>query len=231
MVVVLSGGNGQGERAQLHRLIPGLEPETYEELSRLTPKLLPEGTVLFRPGDEAPGFVLVLDGTIAVSLTGRSGREIELYAVAPGETCVQTTLCLLGQQVYSAEAAARTPLTLLIVPRGQFARLIDTSPGFRNYVFRSFGTRLADVTAVLEQVAFVRIEARLAAELLKRTGRDGVASVTHQDLASAIGSAREVVSRRLEGLARQGLVVLERGAVRIANRAGLEEVAEISTPP
>lgn len=231
MVERQCGPDAPGARAQLDTLIPGLEPETYDELSRLPPKRVQAGTVLFRPGDEAPGFVLVLDGTIAVSLTGRSGREIELYQVAPGETCVQTTLCLLGQQVYSAEAAARTPLTLLIVPRGQFARLMDGAPSFRNYVFRSFGTRLADVTAVLEQVAFVRIEARLAAELLKRAGPGGVAYVTHQDLASAIGSAREVVSRRLEGLSRQGLVALERGSVRIADRAGLQEVAEISAIP
>lgn len=227
----MTGLAGADERAQLAELIPGLEPETYAELSRLQPKRIAAGTVLFRPGDEAPGFVLVLDGTISVSLIGRSGREIELYGVAPGETCVQTTLCLLGHQVYSAEAVARTQMSLIIVPRGQFTRLIEGSSGFRNYVFRSFGTRLADVTAVLEQVAFVRIEARLAAELLKRAGHDGIARVTHQDLATAIGSAREVVSRRLEELSRQGLVALDRGLVRVTDRAGLREVAESSAGP
>ena len=215
-------------RARLAVLISGLDPHSYTELSRLPPKRVEAGTVVFRPGDEASGFVLVLDGTISVSLTGRSGREIELYEVSPGETCVQTTLCLLGQQVYSAEAIARTALTMLIVPPGQFARLLESSPGFRDYVFRSFGTRLADVTAVLEQVAFVRIEARLAAELLKRAGANGVARVTHQDLAMTIGSAREVVSRRLEGLSRRRMGSLERGLVRIVDRAALEELAEIS---
>jgi len=230
-MVAIGHEEAQGQNARLEALIPGLEQETYLELSKLPTRRLTAGTVLFRPGDEAPGFVLVLEGAISVSLTGRSGREIELYEVAPGETCIQTTLCLLGQQVYSAEAAARTPLSLLIVPGGQFARLIDGSPGFRNYVFRSFGTRLADVTAVLEQVAFVRIEARLAAELLKRADAEGVAYVTHQDLATAIGSAREVVSRRLEVLSRQGLVGLERGLVRVTDRPGLREVAENSAGP
>ncbi len=213
---------------RFERLVPGLEPATYTELARLPRRRLDDGTVLFRPGDEAAGFVLVLDGSIAVHLTGRSGREISLYEVAPGETCVQTTLCLLGQVSYSAEAVARTGIEIAIVPKPLFHRLLAESAGFRDYVFRSLGNRLADVTAVLEQVAFVKIESRLAQELLRRAGPDGVAVVTHQELAAAIGSAREVVSRRLDVLSRQQLVALERGQVRIVDRRGLIDLADIS---
>ena len=212
-------------------LAPGLEPGTNAQLAQLPLRQLPEGSVLFRPGDEASGFVLVREGVIDVHLTGRSGREITLYEVEPGQTCVQTTLCLLGHVSYSAEAVARTPIRVAVVPAGMFHRLLGESAGFRDYVFRSLGNRLADVTNVLEQVAFVKIEARLAQELLKRAGADGVAAVTHQELAAAIGSAREVVSRRLEVLSKQQLVALERGLVRIVDRRGLIEMSEISDLP
>jgi CRP/FNR family transcriptional regulator len=211
---------------QIRELLDGLEAETYAELERLPAQHVPAGAVLFRAGEAATGFVLVLEGSISVSLTGPNGREIELYAVDPGETCVQTTLCLLGEQVYSAEALARTVVRFLVVPRGQFARLLEQSAGFRTFVFRALGTRLADVTTVLEKVAFVRIEARLAVELLRRADAAGLVQATHQDLASSIGSAREVVSRRLEALARQGLVELERGIVRVPDRDRLQRFSE-----
>jgi CRP/FNR family transcriptional regulator len=214
--------------ADLKSLVPGLEAATLDELAQLPRSRLEAGTVLFRPGDEPSGFVLVLDGEIAVHLTGRSGREISLYEVAPGQTCVQTTLCLLGQVSYSAEAVAKTAVEIAVVPAGRFHRLLAESAGFRTFVFRSLGNRLSDVTGVLEQVAFVRIEARLAQELLRRAGGGEVATATHQELAAAIGSAREVISRRLEVLSRLNLVTLERGSVRILDRRGLVRVAETS---
>jgi CRP/FNR family transcriptional regulator, anaerobic regulatory protein len=214
--------------ADLKPLVPDLEAATLDELAQLPRNRLEAGTVLFRPGDEPSGFVLVLDGEIAVHLTGRSGREISLYEVAPGQTCVQTTLCLLGQVSYSAEAVAKTAVEIAVVPAGRFHRLLAESAGFRTFVFRSLGNRLSDVTGVLEQVAFVRIEARLAQELLRRAGGGEVATATHQELAAAIGSAREVISRRLEVLSRLNLVTLERGSVRILDRRGLVRVAETS---
>lgn len=211
-------------------LLLELDAAASAALAQLPSRQVPEGTVLFRPGEDAAGFVLVREGVVAVHLTGRSGREISLYEVAPGQTCVQTTLCLLGQVSYSAEAVAKTPTTLTIVPKGLFHRLLAESASFRDYVFRSLGNRLADVTNVLEQVAFVRIEARLAHELLRRAGADPVAVVTHQELAAAIGSVREVVSRRLEGLAKLQLVALDRGQVRILDRRGLTAMADNFDP-
>ena len=206
--------------------LPDLGDEAGRALATLPVRNVPEGTVLFRPGDDAAGFVLVREGVVAVHLTGRSGRELSLYEVVPGQTCVQTTLCLLGQVSYSAEAVARTAVKLTIVPKGLFHQLLAEAPPFRDFVFRALGSRLADVTNVLEQVAFVRIEARLAQELLRRAGDDNAVSATHQELAAAIGSVREVVSRRLESLAKMQLVALDRGQVRIVDRRGLVEMAD-----
>ena len=96
---------------------------------------------------------------------------------------------------------------------------------FRAFVFASFGRRLTDVIHLLERVAFVPIDSRLAAILLDRAGDTGQVALTHQDLASAIGSAREVVSRRLDGLRDRGMVDLARGVVTILDRNALRSIA------
>lgn len=202
-----------------------LDIETRRMIASLPRSAVPRGTVLFRPGDEPGGFLLVAEGIVDVYLVGRSGREMLLYEVGTGQTCIQTTLCLLGGQVYSGEAVARTDASFVMVPKAAFADLLAGSEAFRGFVFGAFGNRLKEVMALLEKVAFVRVEARLAGEILRRADEDGVAAATHQELATAIGSVREVVSRRLEALEKSGLVRLERGRVAIADRAGLVRTA------
>ena len=209
-----------------------LDADSRDRLAQLKSMHLAEGSVLFRPGDEAKGFVLVRSGRIAVYLTGPNGREILLYAVEPGETCIQTTLGILGGQHYTGEAVAETAVEMTVIPRAMFLDLMERSAGFRRFVFRAFADRMADVTRVLEQVAFVRIEERLAALLLERAEDDGVVRLTHQQIATLIGSAREVVSRRLETFATKGLVDLDRGRVRLSSSERLRAVAmrEMSEP-
>lgn len=203
-----------------------LDKTALDALQRLKPTVVDVGTVIFRPGDEPPGFLLIASGHVGVYLSGKGGREILLYRVENGETCIQTTLGLLGSQAYTGEAVAETDLVAYVVPRPVFETLMDTSPRFRGFVFRSFGERLNEITHVLEQVAFVAVDRRLAAALLKRAGAAGTVKATHQELATEIGSAREVVSRKLEAFASKGLVALDRGAVTIADRHALGQLAE-----
>jgi CRP/FNR family transcriptional regulator len=197
---------------------------TRQALSRLPERSLPAGTVLFRPGEAAQAFPVVLSGKVDVHLVGASGREILLYSVAPGETCVQTTLGLLGDEAYGGEAVAITEVRAVMVPRALFLRLIDEDAQFRLYVLRAFGQRMGEVTRLLQEVAFGRIETRLAQTLLD-LAEDGVVHATQGELAARIGTAREVVSRRLEALVRSGAVVTERGAVRIRDAAALRQRA------
>lgn len=206
------------------RALPPLEPEAQSALAQLSPATVPADTVLFRPGETVKGFVIVLSGQVDVYLVGRGGREILLYSVSPGQSCVQSTLGLLGGEDYSGEAIARTPSRLVLVPREMFLRLVDSSPAFRGFVFKAFATRMQTMMHLLDQVAFQRIEARIARCLLARAA-DGVLRATHAEIAVMIGSAREVVSRRLERLAGRGILQLERGSVRILDRATLDTIA------
>ena len=205
--------------------LDNLEPESIEMLSTLKPGLFEKGSILFRPGENPKGFVMVLSGSIGVYLTGKSGREIMLYQVTAGETCVQTTIGILGAQSYSGEAIAETDVVGVIVPLTMFSELMAHSSAFRFFVFRAFGNRLNEITHLLEQVAFVTIEQRLCETLLARAQSDGVVPLTHQEISSIIGSAREVISRRLEILRERGLVALDRSKITIMDRPGLASLA------
>ena len=194
-------------------------------LDRLAPFAAPRGTVLFRPGDSVEGFVIVLSGRIDVFLTGPTGRDILLYAVEPGQSCIQSTLGLLGGDDYSGEAVTRSDCRLVLIPRGVFLSLMGRDEGFRTFVFHAFAQRMQSMMHLLEKVAFQRIECRLAETLLQRA-ENGVLHATHAEIATMIGSAREVVSRRLDAFSRRGIVALERGNVRLLDEATLRGIAD-----
>jgi len=202
-----------------------LDPASRAALEPLKPQLISAGTVLFRPGDTPSGFVLTISGRINVYLNSRTGRELLLYSIDPGETCVQTTLGMLGSQPYSGEAIAESDVVAVVVPPETFERLLTGSQDFRRFVFKAFADRLGEMTNLLEMVAFVKVERRLAQWLLAHAGADGQVRATHAEIASAIGSAREVISRRLEALSDRGIVSLERGAVKIESASGLRQIA------
>lgn len=204
--------------------LQALDPAARARLAALRPVTLTKGTTLFHPGDAARGFAVVLSGRIEVFLTGPSGRDILLYAVEPGGSCVQTTLALLGGEDYTGEALTATDCDLVLIPRDIFLALMDGSAPFRAYVFAAFAARMQGMMHLLERVAFQRVESRLARALLDRA-EGGAVHATHQELATAIGSAREVVSRRLDGFARSGMVTTERGTVTLRDRAALARLA------
>lgn len=205
--------------------LPPLSAQDRARLDQLDPFDAPPGTVLFQPGDTVKGFVIVLSGDVDIYLTGQSGREILLYSVCPGQSCIQSTLGLLGGEAYSGEAVTRTACRLVLVPDRLFLSLMDSSPEFRSFVFSAFATRMQTMMHLLDQVAFQRIEARLARCLLERA-EEGTLRATHAEIAVMIGSAREVVSRRLDALARRGIVRLDRGQVHLSDPVTLLNIAD-----
>lgn len=204
--------------------VGALSQEAARRLQALPEQSIPKGAVLFRAGDAAQGFVVVLQGRIEVHLTGPSGREILLYSVEPGQSCVQTTLGLMAGEPYSGEAFAATEAKVVMIPRPVFLQLMENEAAFRGFVLAALGRRMQDVTRLLEQVAFATIESRLAAVLLDMAEADQV-QATQAELAARIGSAREVVTRRLDAFQRAGWVETDRGTVRITDRLALEQAA------
>ena len=187
---------------------------------------VPKGTVIFGPGKAPENLLLLLEGTVRVQQTSESGREVFLYRVQAGESCVLTTACLLAYEDYSAEGIAEIEISAVLVPRVTFDDLIARSPEFRRFVFTAYSRRISDLFHVIEEVAFRRVDVRLAQKLLQLAGSDGTLQATHQTLAVELGSVREVISRQLQEFQRRGWVELGRGVVRIVAPAGLCRLAE-----
>jgi len=204
--------------------LDGLDRDTAARLDALPVLRLPKGQVLFCPGEAARGFTILLAGRVEVYLVGPTGREILLYAIEPGQSCVQSTLGLLGGEDYTGEAVTVSACEAVLVPRETFLAQMDVSPVFRRFVFGAFANRMQAIMALLERVAFQKVESRLAADLVAHA-EDGAVHATHQEIATRIGTAREVVSRRLDAMAKAGLVRLDRGVVTIHRPDALTRIA------
>jgi CRP/FNR family transcriptional regulator, anaerobic regulatory protein len=208
----------------LYPHLAALSEAGLRELLRLAQlREAPAGTVMFDESQRCEAFPLLLEGSIRVSKIGSNGREIQLYRVLPGEACVLTSSCLLGNAAYRARGVAESPLTLLALPAGLFMQLLAAESGFRDYVFGLFSERISDLIQLVEAVAFQRLDRRLAQLLL---GKGKVLHVTHQQLAEELGSVREIVSRLLGSFADQGLVSLGREQIEVLDARRLRELAD-----
>lgn len=178
----------------------------------------PEGTVLFDAKQPCRGFPLLLEGAVRVSKTTANGREILLYQVDPGQACLLSGGCLLGHTDYTARAVAETNVVLVSIPPDAFQQLLLGYEPFRRFVFGMYGERLAEVMELVEEVAFRRLDVRLAQLLIHR---GPVLHTTHQKLAVDLGSVREIVSRLLRSFESRGWVKLEREKITVVDPKSL----------
>lgn len=207
--------------------LAGMEPDCLrllEQTARIV--TVPTGTVVFQDGGECGNYLLVLEGSVRVRKVAENGREIVLYRVESGQSCVLTTNCLMTGSDYSAEGIAETPVQAIALPAAAFRELLARSAVFRDFVFGAYATRIADLLMLIEEVAFGRIDVRLAAWLRQRARMAGdTIAITHQDLAVELGTAREVISRQLKDFERRGWVSLHRGRIVVREMTGLAGLA------
>ena len=187
----------------------------------VAPMQVPAGTTLFTENSPCRGFPLVLAGEIKVSRNSGDGRSLELYRVVPGELCLVSSACLFRTQPLSAHGITTTASTLVLIPPDVFKRWLET-PAFRNEVLGLFAERMADLTSLVDAVAFHKLDRRLAAALL---GRGPQLSMTHQALADELGTVREIITRLLRRFEREGWVALGREQIQIINGPALREMA------
>lgn len=185
---------------------------------------LPAGQQVFYPGSVCSNYLLVLEGVVKVQLMSDSGREVLLYQVRSGDSCVLTTSCLLSGDRYPAEAITEDDVTAFAIGSQAFHRCIEQSPFFREFVFKNFSARLSKLIIRMESVVFETIDQRICKALLE-SGAETITK-THHELAYELGTAREVVSRHLKKLESYGWVSLTRGTISIANREALKNLVD-----
>jgi CRP/FNR family transcriptional regulator len=203
--------------------LAGLPPRLRDALeAQAQPLRFAAGKTLFDVGCACATFLILDSGSLRVTKPAPSGREILLYRVRPGESCILSVACLLSESVYSARGTAETELVGFTLPRVFFCQLLDEWPPFRQFIFAFFSERIVELMGLIEEVAFRALNERVASALLAHCEP---VMITHQRLADEVGSVREVVSRILKEFEAQGLVRLERGCIRILDRERLTSMA------
>lgn len=185
---------------------------------------LPAGAVVFDENQPCQGFPLLLSGNVRVVKSSSNGRELQLYRVGPGESCILTSSCLLGHEPYHARGLVEREVRMVVLPPAAFKRLISSHESFRDYIFGLFSERLTDLMQLVSAVAFQKLDQRLAALLVAKSSP---INTTHQALADELGSVREIVSRLLKNFAEQGWIRLGREQIEVINAPALQKYSSL----
>lgn len=223
-----------------------LTPEEYQRVARALPVLqqadpqlirefqqvaffarIPAGKDVFLEGDRTDSIALLLSGVVRVYKVGETGREITLYRFGTGESCILTANAILSQETFPAIATVEKAAEAILIPAEAFRAWVRRYDVWRAFVFDLLSQRLSTLMAVMEEVVFHRMDRRIAAFLLKQAQRQNPIRVTHQEIASELGSSREVISRLLEDFVSQGTIRSGRGAIEVLDFDALESRAAV----
>lgn len=223
-----------------------LEQEYYRQIAEVLPFLkrtdseiarefrqaayfarIPAGKDIFIEGDAVQGIALILSGNVRVYKIGENGRELTLYRFGLGESCILTANAILSQQTFPAVALVESDTEVIMIPADTFRDWIRRYDEWRTFLFDLLSQRLASTMAIVDEVVFHRMDARIAALLLRRADQGSIIQITHQEIAAELGTSREVVSRILEGFDSAGLIASARGQVEIVDAGELEARSEM----
>jgi CRP/FNR family transcriptional regulator len=183
---------------------------------------IPAGRDVFVEGDRADAIALLLSGVVRVYKISETGREITLYRFGLGESCILTANAILSRQSFPAIATVEQEAEAVMIPADAFRDWVRRYDLWREFIFDLLSQRLASVMEIVDEVAFHRMDTRLASFLLERSWIQNPIRITHQEIAAELGSSREVISRLLEDFAGQGIIRAARGAVEILDYASLQ---------
>lgn len=215
----------------LERLFPVWDKldDTQRELlaNAAKPKSYQAGERIHGGSNDCVGVLLIARGILRVYSLSEEGREITLFRVGEGESCMLSASCVLPLITFDVFIDAQTNVDILMVPSPDFQALSQQNPYVEAFAYRQVAQRFSEVMWVMQQVLFVSFDKRLAAYLITEasTQKSPRIKTTHDQIARDLGSAREVVSRMLKYFEREGLVKLDRGTVTIINEKGLGAIA------
>ena len=179
------------------------------------------GEHLLMEGQECGILGFVLSGRARVYKLGENGREITLFRVEKGGGCILAASCILNDQPYPAFAIAETDMQAIAVPSDTFKCWVKKYPFWQNFVFQLMNQRITSVITLIEEVAFRRVDSRVAEYLAESVNGTAEIHTTHQKIAADLGTSREVVSRILKDFEHRGWIALSRNSIQVQNVAAL----------
>jgi CRP/FNR family transcriptional regulator, anaerobic regulatory protein len=186
---------------------------------------IPPGKDVFVEGDEVEAIALLISGVVRVYKIGETGREITLYRFGNGESCILTANAILSRRSFPAIATVEQEAEAVMVPADVFRDWVKRYDLWREFVFDLLSDRLSTVMSIIDEVVFQRMDRRVAVLLLDKTQAGRPVRMTHQEIASELGSSREVISRILEDFSRRGMIEAGRGTIELLDMEELESRA------
>ncbi len=204
-------------------VLQGADPELIREFKQAAfYARIPAGRDIFAEGNRIDAIALLISGVVRVYKIGETGREITLYRFGQGESCILTANAILSRQSFPAIATVERDAEAVMIPAETFRDWVQRYDSWRGFVFDLLSQRLSSMMAIVDEVAFRRLDRRVAGLLVERSRMGEAIRITHQEIAAELGSSREVVSRLLEDFAERGWIRTGRGMVEVTDRASLE---------
>lgn len=188
---------------------------------------LPAGASIGEEGQNCSFLAMVIEGTARVYKLSPSGREVTLYRIHGGESCVLTASCIMNHEGFPAIAVSETPIRGLIIKPANVRDWFCRDAEWQRFIFQLLSHRLADIISVVEEVAFKRIDVRLAEQFVRSLDQgNNIINKTHAEIAADVGSSREVVSRILRDFVERGLIRSSRRSIEIIDSRAIKNLAQ-----
>ena len=171
------------------------------------------------------GLLLVASGQLRAYIISEGGREITLYRLLGKDMCLFSASCIMHSLQFDVMIQAEKDTSFWLIPTDTYKKLMSESVVISNYTNEILASHMSDVVWLMEQVMWQSFDVRLATFLLEESALEGSTklSITHEEIANHLGTAREVVTRMLKYFQSEGLVTLSRGSLEIINPTGLKE--------
>lgn len=183
---------------------------------------LPAGQTISLEQNQCVHLPIVLSGTARVYKSSDEGKELTLYLIESGQSCILTASCILNESDFPANAVAISDMQALVVPSTEVMNWMDNFPEWRRYICGLIAQRLSNVIELVQEVAFHQMDTRLASYLLEASAHSADIKKTHESIATDLGTSREVISRLLKELEHRGVLALSRGNIRILSPEQLQ---------
>lgn len=217
------------EILDLHDFVSELsDAERHKLESKAKRVRLRDGGFLARQGENVEDVKLIGSGEVRVFLIGPGGREVTLYRLGPGEICGANMMTAMNGGITYINAEAKGTVEMVTIPIAEFKSIFSSNDGVQNIVIKSISERTETLLTLIEGITFVSMEKRVADYLLRKSTPDDngnpVVNSTHADIATDLGSAREVVSRIVKSLKVRGIVDVARREIKLLRPGMLEKV-------
>jgi CRP/FNR family transcriptional regulator len=190
------------------------ERELLDRIEQLEVIEIAPGEIILKEHEFIKVVPLVLEGSIKLRKLDPSGREIIFYHIEPGESCILSITSCLHEKESHAEAIIEKRTRLIVVEANEVRLWMNRFPSWRRFIVKLYYERMAELMILLDSVIFKSVDDRLI-HYLNDKATDNEVEITHQQLASELGTAREVISRLLKQMERDEYIALERGKIKI----------------